>query len=468
MTTKKEIDAEKLLDEVLGDREMRVSYFQHNFEAFFQYYFGWDGLTGWHRAWLQKFEGEKDLLFITLRASRKTTIARAYCVWCIAYAKEPYIVVQSYEQSASASWVRSVAKMLMEPSIVEDYGNLFPFSIRREEMMKASFNNFDSTTGVKIESRSLVQNLRGANEYEIGAHAKRPTLLILDDIDIDTSTRNTDIINANFDKLRTETIGAMDPLRRRIIFLGNVIHVDGIVPRFEKEYAGSKNWDITRLFLYDGPGGTNIWPEVFTREVIEKLLEDGTTAFNANYKGLPMVSGSSIIKRDQIKHIDIVPAGVTVVGGIDPAFSTKTGTDAMTIVITAHLRVPGETYTNKYILYQYEAFGDAKNEVSFVKMAEDAYKRFKVSRWRIESNNGGEIIGRMLKAKNMATDIISSSKDKETRLREHQGSFELGKVYFLPGTEPLERQLIDFPNVKNDDLVDAMVNSFTPVSTFVT
>ena len=44
MTTKKEIDAEKLLDEVLADKEMRIAYFEHNFEAFFQYHFGWDGL----------------------------------------------------------------------------------------------------------------------------------------------------------------------------------------------------------------------------------------------------------------------------------------------------------------------------------------------------------------------------------------------------------------------------------------
>lgn len=136
----------------------------------------------------------------------------------------------------STAWVRSVAKMLMAPSIREDHGDLFPYNIRREDMLKASFNNFDSTTGVKIESRSLVQNLRGANDYEIGEHAKRPTLLFLDDIDIDTSTRNIDIIDANFDKLRTETIGAMDPTRRRIIFLGNVIRNDGIAVRFEKEY----------------------------------------------------------------------------------------------------------------------------------------------------------------------------------------------------------------------------------------
>lgn len=320
--------------------------------------------------------------------------------------------------------------------------------------MKASFNNFDSTTGVKIESRSLIQNLRGANEYEIGAHAKRPTLLFLDDIDIDTSTRNSEIIQANYDKLRTETIGAMDPTRRRIIFLGNVIHADGIAVRFEQEYKESKTWKVTRLFLYDGPGGSNIWPEVFTEAVVEKLKEDGSTAFNANYLGIPMAAGVTLIKREHIRHASEAPPGVTVVAGIDPAFSTKTGTDAMSLVITAHLRVPGETYTTKYVLFAYEAYGEEKNELKFCKVVADAYTRFNVSRIRIESNNGGEIIGRMLINMGLAVDIITSSKDKETRLREHQSSFEMGKVYFLPGTEALEKQLLAFPNVPHDDLVD--------------
>lgn len=85
MNKEKEINAEKLMDEVLADKEMRVAFFEHDFEAFFQYHFGWDDLTDTHRGILQDFEGRKDLLLITLRAFRKTTIARGYAVWCIAY-----------------------------------------------------------------------------------------------------------------------------------------------------------------------------------------------------------------------------------------------------------------------------------------------------------------------------------------------------------------------------------------------
>lgn len=56
--------------------------------------------------------------------------------------------------------------------------------------------------------------------------AARPTLLILDDIDVNKSVENLEIINKNENKILSETIGALDPLRRKIVFLGNTIKED--------------------------------------------------------------------------------------------------------------------------------------------------------------------------------------------------------------------------------------------------
>ena len=61
-------------------------------------------------------------------------------------------------------------------------------------------------------------------------------MLILDDIDVTKSVSNVDIINSNQKKILGETIPALDPLKRKVIFLGNVIAQDGIVPRFWDNY----------------------------------------------------------------------------------------------------------------------------------------------------------------------------------------------------------------------------------------
>lgn len=126
--------------------------------------------------------------------------------------------MQSYEDTLSAEWVRGVAQMLCEESIVQDYGHTFPFNVKKEDLTKHSVSNFTSTTGVKIESKSLNQVLRGSNSY-VDGKSVRPTLLYLDDIDVEKSVKNVRIIDENERKILGETMGALDPLRRRVIFL---------------------------------------------------------------------------------------------------------------------------------------------------------------------------------------------------------------------------------------------------------
>lgn len=76
---------------------------------------------------------------------------------------EPFQVVQSYEDTASGEWVRQVAILVSKKAIVNDYGQLFPFEAKREEMTKKSLKDFELLNGSKIMSKSLGQTLRGAN-----------------------------------------------------------------------------------------------------------------------------------------------------------------------------------------------------------------------------------------------------------------------------------------------------------------
>lgn len=244
--------------------------------------------------------------------------------------------MQSFEDVLSAAWVTQVAKMLMEDSIIEDYGMLFPIESKREDLAKKSVSNFDSTNGVKIETRSLGQTLRGANIYKKGKGAKRPTLLFLDDVDVNKSVHNIEIIDNNEKRISGETIGALDPIRRQIVFLGNVIKEDGIVPRFIKKYKGKKRWNIYELALFD-ESGVNVWPEVFTDAVIEQLKIDEGSDFEPNYNLIPYIDGQTIIPKSLIRTIDRYPKEVRITIGIDPAFSLKTTSDALAIVVTGHL-----------------------------------------------------------------------------------------------------------------------------------
>jgi predicted phage terminase large subunit-like protein len=64
-------------------------------------------------------------------------------------------------------------------------------------------------------------------------------------------------------------------------------------------------------------------------------------------------------------------------------------------------------------------------------------------------------MSKLLKQEWMATKEIKPHKDKVTRLMEKQSLFEQWKVFFNSNwTTDLVSQLLDFPNVLNDDLVD--------------
>ena len=220
----------------MTDHDFRVEYFKNNFEAFFDYHFGWENKVKFHHRWARQLQSRNNLIWEAFRGSRKTTMVRGYVVWCAAYNVEPYIIVQSYEGKLSGEWVRNVAKMLMQDSILKDYGMLFPLNIKREDLSKSSVTSFEATTGVKIESKSLGEVLRGANDYQINIGSSRPTLLIVDDIDVSDSVKNIRIINENEKKINGETIGSLDQFRRRVILLGNTIAEDGILPRFKKAH----------------------------------------------------------------------------------------------------------------------------------------------------------------------------------------------------------------------------------------
>lgn len=116
--------------------------------------------------------------------------------------------MQSYEDVLSGAWVHQVAKMLLDESIIDDYGMIFPLETKKEDLAKKSVSNFECTNGVKIESKSLGQTLRGANQYKRkktkekgGGLPTRPDLLFLEDIDVEKSVKNVDIIDDNEKKI---------------------------------------------------------------------------------------------------------------------------------------------------------------------------------------------------------------------------------------------------------------------------
>jgi hypothetical protein len=406
----------ELLNE-LKDQDVRVGVFKESFPLFFLWHFGWE-LADFHIEMLEDLGSGKSVLWEMFRASRKTSMARAHAAWTILYSHDPYIVVQSYEDTLSAEWVRGVAQMLCEESIIADYGNTFPFDVKKEDLTKHSVSNFTSTTGVKIESKSLNQVLRGSNAF-VDGKSVRPTLLYLDDIDVEKSVKNVRIVDENERKILGETIGALDPLRRRIIFLGNTILTDGIVPRFRERYSEDPNWIVRRQPLFDEKG-ENVWPEVFTDDVVSTLRSDGMTAFAQNYMLVPYVNGDAVVRRDQIKWVESVGKVTDVRIGVDPAISEKTLSDEFAITVT--LTSDGIQHVCECVALR-EKEKEIVNALGVIKDAYEDYKRQYPDASicvNVETVAYQKVLATALKERHVNVRSITPTKDKVMRLMERQ------------------------------------------------
>lgn len=429
---------------------------------------------------MKSMQSKKNTFLEAFRASRKTTIARWYVCWCIAYKKEPSIVVQSYEDSLSGEWVRECAKMLFQPTVVEDHGYLFPVTTNKEDLSKRSLSNFESTNGVKVEAKSLGQTIRGTNTFnqETGISA-RPTLLILDDIDVNKSIANVEIINTNEKKILGETIAALDPLRRKIIFLGNTINEDGIVPRFRNRYKDAESRDIFRQPLFDEKWN-NLRPEVFTDEVVQTLKDDGLTSFNQNYLLIPSTSGNGVFVRSYfdyflLSHFEDIDSPLKKSDlknaiFIDPAFSSSSTSDDAVVIWWAEHNI-----TKRYYILDWYAATSAPSKtiqaiiVMYNNMTADWFKPEFISVESVAlSTKQTQFIKDLKEALiqaqiNCPIYLYEPKVKKEDRIKfnlegimSQQWIKSNRNMRDSAFVNKMERQFLEFPNWDHDDVIDCI------------
>lgn len=247
-------------------------------------------LADFHWDWIEAIANtDKHIMNESFRSSLKTEITKIYVIKSICYNVWKYIVVQSYDSAGSDEMVANISRMLVKESLVEDYGQLYPFSAKKSDFSKKSVTHFDTTNGVKIKAKALLEQMRGSNIYNEDEGTSRPDLIILDDIDTTDSVRNKDIIDKNDVKLRQQTIGAMAKGNSRIIFLGNTIGMDGLVRRFAEMAKVNSRWVYFRQPIYDDIGEC-VWPQFFTPDVIENIKATEGDAWDQNYLLIPKLT----------------------------------------------------------------------------------------------------------------------------------------------------------------------------------
>lgn len=462
---------------------VRFKYFEKSFFNFCQFYFMEYYTFDTPDCLIQIYEALEDWknVFIEwFRWSAKTTIAQMYVSRCIAYKKRRNIMRYSQTIDNAEENLTYIANSFIWDTdtwerFVRDYWNLYyPEFINRWGQKKIKrIDKFVTENDCYVRAMSLWTSPRWKN-FTAPDWKFRPDLLIFDDVDTISSTDSKKKIDKNFEFLLNEVLW-WTTSATQMIFLGNTIYEDWLVPRFREHIKNDKNWLVIRIPIY------NEWKIVWNRfvetdEEAEKLNEWITNSsmkytsleserrrlwsisFSQNYLLIPYVLWQHIITRDMIQwdpdcrnyNFDSIQIWV------DPAISEKEWSDEYAINITGFL------WDRIYNLESIWLNGKEKDIWASSNIVYQNYIKYRAKRVIVETVAYQAVLKNVFKRLWMATQEYKTIKDKTTRLMEKQVLFEDKKVYFAPGfwNEKLVDQLLEFPNWEHDDRIDAMLLSY--------
>lgn len=426
-----------------------------------------------HADWMDALDAGKNVVIVGARDSGKTVHARSHVLRAVCQRRKRFGIWMCAELEDATTKLTDISGQLEKNQrILRDYGFLYKRAKREEQDEldggKLRQRDFVTTNGVRVLASSIGTSVRGQQWQDRNAATHRPDLIVIDDVDIAKMATKEGIDKA-YRFITGEVLGgaAQDC---QIIILGNVILDDGVAQRFYREKKGQPGW-ATFWQPILSKDDEILWPARFVhtnREAVRpelvsleaKLANQGTVAFNQNFRLIPYRGTESVIRAQDLRfasqNFEPGMGWVAISLGVDPAISTKSLSDPFAMVVSAK-RPDGRVD----ILEAVELRGDDKTTENAVFEAERLYRYWSCDRAAFEDIGFQKMLGQRLAERGMAVEYVRPMRDKAARLMEHQAKFESGVVSFNPdpakGCAALIDQVKNFPSVAHDDLVDAMV-----------
>ena len=473
------MNKQELLLNILSKKNTRISYLEKDFYNFFIYYFQkhikYPKLAPFHKDWCKTAQDWLNMYVEWHRESAKTTILwMAYEIWCICYQKRNFICNLCYDKDKAKSFNKLIAQELIHNVLLlQDFWVLYSkksSAYNEEDLSEKWINEFVTTNYIKVKAFWMWEAIRWEVFNSKTKWNVRPSLIFLDDIDNNKNTKNINIIKADMDFLNWEVIGWLDKNYGQIIWLWNIIRKDWRNPRKREEIRNNPNWKLYSNFIYWEAGNTT-WPIQWERYVetekesinnqisLDSIRMEEWSNFNQNWLWIPLIKWQSIIKEEWIRYTreDIKFDYIQI--WVDPAFSLKTWSDAIWIVVTGFKKINETIY--KYGIYCKKLEWTQKDEDIAEKIIESLYNKYWVARILVEKNNWWEIFWRLLQKKWLSVEIVNATKDKLSRFKEHEWDLMRWQIFFYPECSELVNEMLDFTwdDWWQDNLVDAFVHS---------
>lgn len=284
---------------------------------------------------------------------------------------------------------------------------------------------------------------------------RRPRVLLFDDVEPDESNYSPD----QKDKRLTTIRDAAFPLNlnARVVMVGtttmrgSVMHDivrQAVDPDAAPEWPREENIRVRyfpAIVTADDGSEASLWPERWDLEFLASIRH--TRSYRKNYMNLPADGDGGYWTPDDIRYGEL--AGVTRrILSIDPAVTSKTTSDF------TGLAVVGFSQSEQACQVEH---------VEQVKMAPAALRArvlqllsaHDLRHVLIEVNNGGDWLAEVLAPLPAKVVTVTQAEKKEVRAAKVLDHYQAGRVVHTRRLAAFEEQLLAFPRVANDDMVDA-------------
>lgn len=456
----------KAIDGTVDERKFLA---EHSFGIFAVYYFSHYfkyPLADYH------YDMEQDLhdlikgnirecAWIMYRESAKTTFAKLFIIWLVAYKKKKYINVDAFDKENAERILFDVAyEMTNNKRLIADFGALFSKKRGIEEIKQNRINNFVTENGIRVEAHSTQESVRGRIHLE-----QRPDFLVLDDFETN-KTKDSEAYTKQVREHISEAMAGMSP-DGSILYLGNYIseygNIQHLIDRAKHDNGlrirnvpviinGEPAWKAKYAMTDEEAKATGkvsiedkkrqLGSQVFSYEMMNQPIDDSIAEFKREYE--QSISFEEVMRMNTRRFITV-----------DTAVSKADSADFTGVTVN---------YVNNENKWHVKSFRVKYNPKELIEFLFSIWRSVSPESIGIERTIYLQAIKpflddemRLRNTYMLITELQHNQTAKETRIRGLIPRWESRSIYFIENEcNDLKEEMRTFPRGIHDDVLDSL------------
>jgi len=280
--------------------------------------------------------------------------------------------------------------------------------------------------------------------------------IILDDVVSQHNVNNTDQIEKTINYYRY-LLSILDPEARMKVIGTRYSAIDLHGWLQEPSNGELEQFDVIVKSALDENGNPTM-PSILSKEFLDRQRKaQGSYIFSCQYLNDAVNAENTFFRQEHIRYYDTAPEGLMKFITIDPAISTKARSDFTGIIVNGV-----DSLNNWYILEALEVKVEPSDLIDLILELCERYATIQcigMEEFMLEKFLKPSLFAEMdrrgtfIPINSVPTNTQYS---KEARIRGLQPKFEAQEIHLKNDMIALRHQIIYYPQVKNDDLIDAL------------